>query len=470
VPDHAGTQSSLGLSKAIDNCCRLEQLPGSRCRPRQCDRSIYPLIMMEPMNASALLLREAPLQIEYKGRKGTFHSKVYFDLALGNSLVIEPQESLYDLCQDMSQEESFFVAFHDSVEPAECYATDSSLRVGGDQSGHFFRLSPLRSNVILRSGEPLVRIEAGILNFAHYFLTGRPEELRFEFRHDDWHFSFVPVDERIYLYPPHIQTKEYAFTHHVTIQKVNGAAFSPEDAQRQLDLLGDFLTFCRGFWVSTALTVGIDANGTVAMEEFGTRKASPSKASSNWLDFHHGKCMVELFPKFAARMADLSWQEALRHALYWYVRADTNLVGPDGGCFLLQAALERLAWHVLVRDRQSLSEDGFSRLPAADQLRLLLSAMNVPLAFPGGLAELQAAGKALNWTDGPQAFVGVRNRLVHPPKLNQKNMKLPYFEAYTLGKWYVELILLSACGYTGKYSNRTKIRRWVGEVENVPWM
>lgn len=422
------------------------------------------------MNASALLIREAPLEIGYQDRTGTFQCQVYFDLALGNSLVIEPQESLDEICRDMSQEDSFWVRFPDSVEPTECYATNSSIRVGEDQSGHFFRLSPRRSNVILRSGAPLVRIEAGILNFAFYFLTGKPEGQCFELHHDDWLYSFVPVDERIYLYPPQIQTEEYAFTHHVTIRKIDGAAFSPDEAQLQLDLLGDFLTFCRGYWVSTALTTGVDANGTVAMEEFGTRKASPKKVSSNWLDFHHGNCMVELFPKFVARMADLSWKEALRHALYWYVRADTNLVGPDGGCFLLQAALERLAWHVLVRDRQSLSEDGFFRLPAADQLRLLLSAMKIPLAIPNGLSELQTVGKALNWTDGPQAFVGVRNRLVHPPKLNQKNMKLPYFEAYTLGKWYVELILLSACGYTGKYSNRTKIRRWVGEIENVPWM
>jgi hypothetical protein len=425
--------------------------------------------MMEPMNSTALLIREEPLEIEYKGRKGIFQSRVYLDLALGNSLVIEPQESLGEICRDMSDEDSFLVKFHDSVEPTECYSTNSRLRIGGGQSGHFSRLSPRRSNVILRTGAPLVRIEAGILNFAFYFLTGKPEGQCFELRHDDWLYSFVPVDDRIYLYPPQIQTEDYAFTHHVTIRKIYGTAFSPDEAQRQIDLLGDFLTFCRGFWVSTALTVGIDANGTVAMEEFGTRKASPKKVSSNWLDLHRGDCMVELFPKFVARMVDLSWQEALRHALYWYVRADTNLVGPDGGCFLLQAALERLAWHVLVRDRQSLSEDGFSRLPAADQLRLLLSAMNVPLAIPNGLSDLQTIGKALNWTDGPQAFVSVRNRLIHPPKLNRKHMNLPSFEAYILGKWYVELILLSACGYSGKYSNRTKIRRWIGDVEDVPW-
>jgi len=425
---------------------------------------------MDPMNSSALLLREEPLQIRYKDRSVTINSKAYLDLALGNSLVIEPQESLHELCGFDSPEESFFVTFHDSQEATECYATGSNLRIGGEQSGHFFRLSPYHSNVVLQSGGPLVRIEAGVLNFEFYFLTAKPDGQSFELRDDNWVFAFIPVDDQSYLYPPQIQTAEFAFTHHLTGKRADGAAFSSEEAQRQLTLLSDFLTFCRGYWVSTALTTGFRADGVVAMEEIGTRRVSPKKVSYNWLDFHHGESMVELFPRFIERMKDTSWQEALRLALYWYVRADTNLVGPDGGCFLLQAALERLAWHVLVRDRQSLSEDGFSRLPAADQLRLLLSALSVPLAIPDGLSELQRIGKMLNWNDGPQAFVGVRNRLVHPPKPNRVEIKLPYFEAYTLGKWYVEMILLSACGYTGKYSNRTKIRRRVGEVEDVPWV
>jgi hypothetical protein len=95
--------------------------------------------------------------------------------------------------------------------------------------------------------------------------------------------------------------------------------------------------------------------------------------------------------------------------------------------------------------------------------------MNLPLAIPRGLMELEKAGRGLNWMDGPQAFVGVRNELVHPPKLKRKPVKLPYYEAYTLGKWYVELVLLRACGYDGKYSNRTNLRRSVGEIEDVPW-
>lgn len=424
---------------------------------------------MKPINSSALLVREETLQIRYKGQTGTYPCKVYFDLALGNSLLIEPLDSLHALSNEMPPEDEFFISFHDSIEPTECYITASTFRIGGDEPGQFVRLAPRHSNIILHTGEMLTRIEAGVVNFAGYFLHPRPDGLKFELHHSDWVFSLLPVHELSYLYPPQIQTDEYAFTHHVTISRLEGNLFSPQEAEKQLDLLGDFLTFCRGFWVSTALTAGIREDGTVAMEELGTRKVSPQKVSYNWLDYHHGGCMVDLFPKFIDLVADHSWHEALRHALYWYVRADTNLVGPDGACFLLQAALERLAWHVLVRDRQSLSEDGFSRLPAADQLRLLLSVMNVPLAIPPGLTELQQVGKGLNWNDGPQAFVGVRNELVHPPKLKRKAVRLPYYEAYTLGKWYVELVLLSACGYKGKCSNRTNLRRTVGQVEDVPW-
>ena len=424
---------------------------------------------MNAISSSALLVREEPLHIRYRDRSETVNSKVYFDLSLNNSLIIEPQGSLHNLCDAMGEVESFFVTFPDSSKPTECYSVGSRHRSGGENPGHFFQLSPRHSNLVLQSGAHLVRIEAGVLNFANYFIPGDPERQRFKLQHHDWEFCFLPVDDQILSYPPHIQTKEYAFTHHVKIQRVDVAAFSPEEAQQQLEMLADFLTFCRGYWVSTALTNGFGTDGTVAMQNLGTGKVSPQKDSSNWLDFHSGNSMAELFPNFIDRMLDPRWQETFRHALYWYVRADTTLVGPDGGCILLQAALERLAWHVLVRDRQSLSEDGFSKLPAADQIRLLLSALNIPLVIPNGLTEVTRIGKELNWMDAPQAFAEIRNRLVHPPKLKKAAPKQPYFEAYTLGKWYVELVLLSACGYRGKYSNRTKLHRWVGEVEDVPW-
>ena len=170
------------------------------------------------------------------------------------------------------------------------------------------------------------------------------------------------------------------------------------------------------------------------------------------------------------RTRDPDWRATIEHAVYWNVRSETSLVDPDGGCILLQTTLERLAWQLLVIDGKSLSEDGFSKMQAADQLRLLLSMSSIPLEIPPRLTELQKAAKEFNWPDGPQAFVAIRNRLVHPPKTKGRQGRTwPYFEAYVLGKWYLDLVILSACKYEGLYANRTKIPRWVGEVERVPW-
>lgn len=206
------------------------------------------------------------------------------------------------------------------------------------------------------------------------------------------------------------------------------------------------------------------------MEEWGIRRVSPWHRGTNWLDENHGESIVEFYPLFIERMRDEDWSATLDHAIYWNHRSETTFVGPDGGCILLQTVLERLAWQLLVIDKKSLSEDGFLKLPAADQIRLLASVCSIPLEIPAHLTELLKAAKEFNWSDGPQAFVAIRNMLVHPPKAKgRQQKKRPFYEAYLLGKWYLDLVILSACKYRGLYANRTKMPRWIGDVEQVPW-
>lgn len=150
-------------------------------------------------------------------------------------------------------------------------------------------------------------------------------------------------------------------------------------------------------------------------------------------------------------------------------RANIDNAGPDGGVILLQAILERFAWHLLVREQQAISEKGFKDLDAADQMRLMLNTLGLPKQVPQGLTRLAAFAKANNNLDAAEAFTRVRNRIVHPPKLREKEQKLPYYDTYRLGRWYVELGVLAACGYNGKYSNRTRKDQWVGQIEDVPW-
>jgi hypothetical protein len=214
--------------------------------------------------------------------------------------------------------------------------------------------------------------------------------------------------------------------------------------------------------------VGLDENGEMALEQWGTGRVSTWREPSGWLDEHHGNCICLLYEKFFQKLQNETWLDAVKHVVYWFARAETNNVGPDGACILLQAALERLAWHVLVRERNAISEKGFRDLTAADQLRLMLNMLSIPTTIPNGLAELQALGRS-RAMDGPEVFTYIRNRLTHPPRVSAPKEQLPFYEAYCLAQWYVELAILSACGYTGEYGNRTTMRRWKGQVERVPW-
>jgi hypothetical protein len=183
--------------------------------------------------------------------------------------------------------------------------------------------------------------------------------------------------------------------------------------------------------------------------------------------------MAKMFPAFAHLMEDAEWRETIRTAVYWYVRGNTNHVGPDGAIILIQTALERLAWHILVRVRHSISERDFGDLPAAGQLRLVLDACSVPLDLPSKLGELTkvAVGQKgeQDWVDGPQTFVSVRNQIVHPGKRKRVKGGRALYETLQLGKWYLELILLRSCGFNGSYACRLNIPMYVGGVEPVPW-
>jgi hypothetical protein len=111
-----------------------------------------------------------------------------------------------------------------------------------------------------------------------------------------------------------------------------------------------------------------------------------------------------------------------------------------------------------------ISEAGFQRrLSAADKLRLLASSLDIPPEIPSNLSALHARpGK--KWLDGMDAITGIRNSLIHP-SAHEQVLDFTYFEAWKLSLWYIDLVLLRLCRYSGKYANRLN----QGWVEPVPW-
>jgi hypothetical protein len=265
----------------------------------------------------------------------------------------------------------------------------------------------------------------------------------------------------------------FAITHTGCLVSRKDNQFKPEEAENVLTALHCFLSFCRGSWVDVILPVGVNDNGESCWEEWRLRQQEQWETRVSWFDEHHGGLLGQVFPGFWQLWKDEVWRDPVRTVIYWYVRSSNPRTGTDGAIVLTQAGLEQLAWVLLVEHLKALSIDGFEKLPAADQIRLLLSTLKIPTPIPSELIELAKLGKEYNW-DGPAAFTEIRNSIVHPGKMEKQKQKLrgsrlPITDAWTLGLWYIELALLSLFHHKGVYARRLQLPHIPGTVANVPW-
>lgn len=267
----------------------------------------------------------------------------------------------------------------------------------------------------------------------------------------------------------------FGITHVGKLELSAGGCFSAADAREIEEALSWFLSFCRGTWVAPLLAVGFDTAGEQLWEEWYEWKIERWRRVTSW--FNSSSCvgLVEVFPGFHRRWKDEAWNEPIRLAVHWYVESNMCAGGVEGGTILAQAALELLAWTLLVQDQQALSEDGFQKLPAYDKLRLLLSSCRIPAEIPSSLQQLAKVAKDLRWQDGPQAITELRNALAHAsPKKRKKLLGVgtpTRYEAWSLALWYLELVLLWLFHPQGEYPNHLVRDGCRGrEVESVPWL
>jgi len=266
----------------------------------------------------------------------------------------------------------------------------------------------------------------------------------------------------------------FAITHVGRLEHIDGSPFESADAGPVLRAVGLMLSFCRGAWTHPLLPVAEEADTETPHHVWRVGHVDPAEPELGWFPEFSNEGF-DAFPGLFARLDDAVWGEPIGNALHWYIVC--NKPGPvsiEGAIVLQQAAFELLAWTLLVEDRRVLSEDGVQKLPASDRIRLMLSACDIPLAIPPGLAELSRVAKDEKWQDGPHATTEIRNAIVHASPKKRARILGHGFEvrtdAWTLGQWYLELILLRLFDYNGPYSNR--LRRGVGrgaEVEPVPW-
>lgn len=274
--------------------------------------------------------------------------------------------------------------------------------------------------------------------------------LRFEVK--PWVITLDQMDSSNALRDKLRREGGFGLTHVGRLVRSDGKPFVVHKGRKVLDAFRWFLWFCSGTFVGMPIMVGLDKSGNRKYEEWTNSRATPFKHVASWFPKRDPEPTERLFRSFYERWTNKMWHDTLKNAVHWYVVANLNSAANEGSLVLVQIALERLAWSLLVQEKGALSEDGFTKLTAGDQLQLLVTTLGLPTATPKTLKSLVKydEGKGM-----PRALVNIRNKTVHPVRQSSKPPdEYAVYEAMDASLWYLELALLKLLGYEGMYVDR----------------
>ena len=274
----------------------------------------------------------------------------------------------------------------------------------------------------------------------------------------------------------------YQLTHIGGIQRSGGAPFSGKEAYACLKALRFFLSFVKGGWCEPVCAVGFDGTGNRVWECWSAPR-EPWCELISWFDCYSGDQMAALFPCFIKKWANDDWAETLHEVIWWYMIANDSSRGIDAGIILTQAAIERLSYEYVVKEKQLLTKNKFNKLAASEKFCSLFSSVGLPSDIPKATpklcqyakkikdkkikAEEEIKAEGIKCASAPHVLTKIRNSLVHPENKLRRQFVEVYYEAWNLYLWYLEMSVLAVCGYSGTYLNRLKLQCY--RSEDVPW-
>lgn len=129
---------------------------------------------------------------------------------------------------------------------------------------------------------------------------------------------------------------------------------------------------------------------------------------------------------------------------------------PEQALSTTQMLLEMLSYVLLVEDSAVLSEDGYSKLPAADRINLLCSQINHQVRLEiNHQQEVQSFCASNSINSVGKLITTIRNKLIHPTKKNREYLdRVPQsvrITAIYAGIQIASLAILKVINYKGKY-------------------
>jgi hypothetical protein len=282
-----------------------------------------------------------------------------------------------------------------------------------------------------------------------------------------WRFT---LDQRRGMHDIKHQLKwsfPFGFTHVGRIERRDGAGIDVAEAAEALSLLGFLLSFIRGAAVAPVLPCGLDEQGAVVWEDWGSinRIVDPWRGTISWFDPSLTEHLGTLSDGFASRWTNPDDQQVLRFGIGLYL--SSNDPRPlQTALTLAVAGLELFAWVYLVRDGEMDAADFDDQGARPRTLHGLLNQIGVPTdRTPTELPTLRKGGEL-----GPHAIWKLRSRFSHP-RIGTTDVDRELLgEAWRLATWYLEMTLLHWLEYTGPYGSRLIPGRWEGDTGPVPWV
>jgi hypothetical protein len=327
-------------------------------------------------------------------------------------------------------------------------------------------------------GDGAADLSYGLLHLANFpRLHGRPvgwpdrsvDSGRLLFEGGGWTITLDPVHNVADLEKELKKDGGFAITHIAKAERASGASFTSAELRELTDAFTFFCWLCTEARCGPMLPVGFDGQGQARWARWNPTRTESFASPRTWLDSVHASEAETLFPTFMARFGDPYWQQVLTHAIVYLVEAGR----PDTverAIIMAQVLLEAMSYSWVVEERKLRTHEGFEDRKAAQNIREMLLDMKVPVAIPKNLTALATTrSKKGTPVDGPLALALKRNEIIHRRRPAPVSTYEPLIEAWRLGAWYSELVVLRLCGFNGQYRSRLNDNVWAGVVESVPW-
>ncbi len=304
----------------------------------------------------------------------------------------------------------------------------------------------------LISGKPHQECEALEL----YLLNSLIPEFDMSWALEKWNITSARTQCAYDLTRVSLPNHEINLTHRLTLKGDDGKSLQWKEVEAEIEGLLMFLGFVNRTYVSAPVIYGYNKN-KIQFFRFSTPKRVVPLNRRSWATKIDKADLQYALSCFISARKNTFWDNILNRAIEWQILAEGAM--PDSleqALSTTQMLLELLSFVLLVEDSAVLSEDGYSKLPAADRINLLCSHINYQVALPSIRSdEVQSFCRSNSINSVGELITSIRNKLIHPTKKNREYLdKVPRRVraiAVTSGIQVASLAILRAVGYRGKF-------------------